>query len=112
MATVLVAVGITVLILLTGLAVQLGAVLLARHRAENAADLAALAGAAVVLDGSDRACATAGEIARANGAELVSCHQESLDVRVQARVRVRAGPLTGLATGRARAGPVAGATGP
>jgi secretion/DNA translocation related TadE-like protein len=106
-ATVVACLGIAVLVLFTGLAIQLGAVLIARHRAEVAADLAALSAASVVLGGADRACAAAAEYARENNAELVSCKQESLDIRVEVRVRVRAGPLLGAALGRARAGPVA-----
>jgi secretion/DNA translocation related TadE-like protein len=107
LATVVACLGIAVLVLVTGLAVQLGAVLIARHRAEVAADLAALSAASLVLGGSERACAAAAQYARENNAELVSCEQESLDVRVEVRVRVRAGPLLGAALGRARAGPVA-----
>lgn len=104
-ATVLVAICVATLVIVTGIAVQLGAVLLARHRAEAAADLAALAAAALVLGGTEPPCAAAEHYARANGAELVSCALDSLDVRIQVSVRVRAGPLVGVATGRARAGP-------
>lgn len=107
----LVAVCVAALVVITGVAVQLAAVLLARHRAEVAADLAALAGAAVVLAGSDTACGAATVTATANGSELVSCEQDSLDLRVQVRVRVRAGPLVGSAAGRARAGPVSESAG-
>ncbi len=47
----------------------------ARHRAESAADLAALAAAAAigVADDSAAVCAAAGPIAEANGASLASC---------------------------------------
>ncbi len=47
----------------------------ARHRAESAADLAALAAAAAigVADDSEAVCAAAGPIAEANGASLASC---------------------------------------
>jgi secretion/DNA translocation related TadE-like protein len=94
------------LVVVTGVVVQLGAAMLARHRAESAADLAALAAASAMLGGPDRACAAASTFARANGADLLSCEQDSLDVRLRVRVRVRAGPLVGSAVGRARAGPV------
>ena len=50
---------------------------LARHRSETAADLAALA-AATQIGASDQLCGVARAIARANGAELISCTQ-SLD---------------------------------
>jgi secretion/DNA translocation related TadE-like protein len=109
-ATVLVAICVATLVIVTGTAVQLGAVLLARHRAEAAADLAALAAAALVLGGTELPCAAAERYARANGAELVSCTLDSFDVRIQVSVRVRAGPLVGVATGRARAGPALDST--
>ena len=60
MATVFVCMGAALLVALTALAVQLGAAVLARQRAETAADLpAALAGAAAVLRGPDLVCAAA-----------------------------------------------------
>jgi secretion/DNA translocation related TadE-like protein len=105
-ATVLAAICVVIVIAVVGVAVQLGAALLARHRAEVAADLAALAAASMVLGGPDVACAAAMDLAHANGAELLSCEQDLLTVRVQVSVRVRAGPMVGTATGRARAGPV------
>jgi secretion/DNA translocation related TadE-like protein len=104
-ATVLAVVCLVSLLVVTGAVVQFGAAMLARHRAEVAADLAALAAASVLLGGRDRACAAAETYARSNGAQLLSCEQDSLDVRLQVRVRVRAGPLVGSAVGRARAGP-------
>jgi secretion/DNA translocation related TadE-like protein len=47
----------------------------ARHRAVTAADMAALAGAQALIDGleSDQACASAGSVAAAMGAELTGC---------------------------------------
>jgi secretion/DNA translocation related TadE-like protein len=99
--------GSVVLLVVTGLAVQLGAGVLARQRAETAADLAALAGAATVLQGPDVACQRAVAVASANGAAVQSCTVTGADVLVTVSVRVRAGPVTGSATGRARAGPVA-----
>ena len=47
-------------------------VVAAHRRAQSAADLAALAGAAAVQDGAD-ACARAGQIAARNSASLRSC---------------------------------------
>lgn len=110
-ATVFACVACVVLLALAGLAIQLGAVLVARHRAEVAADLAALAGAAVVLRGESAACGRAAEVSQANGSELSSCQVIGADLRVQVRSGVRAGPLLGWATGRARAGPAAAITG-
>jgi secretion/DNA translocation related TadE-like protein len=78
----------------------------ARHQAEAAADLAALAGAQAALDGGD-ACRSASRIAVANGGRLVGCEVEGEVVEV--RVDVDAPRLLGhtwTLSGRARAGPV------
>ena len=88
-------------------AVSAGVVALigARHQAEGAADLSALAGAQAVVEGKD-ACDAAQRIAAANGGSLVRCHVRGEIVEVRVEV---AGPrLLGEAwilTGRARAGP-------
>jgi secretion/DNA translocation related TadE-like protein len=102
----------SVLVLLVGVAVSLRAgAVLARHRAESAADLAALAAAARI--GYD-VCAPADPIARANGAGLVRCRAEvapdgrsgTVDVAVSVAVHV---PGVGIrrATATARAGRLA-----
>jgi secretion/DNA translocation related TadE-like protein len=60
-------------VLLVGVAASLRtSAVLARHRAESAADLAALA-AAGRIGRSDDGCAMAGSIAAANGTQLVGC---------------------------------------
>jgi secretion/DNA translocation related TadE-like protein len=84
-----------------------GAAIVARHRAQAAADLAALAAAAHGPDGPGPACDRAGVIAAANGARLVGCRVDGLDVVVVAEV-VPAGAagLAGTARASARAGPV------
>jgi secretion/DNA translocation related TadE-like protein len=85
-----------------------GAVRLARQRAVVAADLAALAGAARAVDGTAVACGRAGEFAAHNGARLVSCTLDGLDLVVT--VELTATPLPGLTRripAAARAGPVA-----
>ncbi|WP_432484399.1 Rv3654c family TadE-like protein [Kineococcus esterisolvens] len=77
----------------------LGAAVTARHRAQAAADLAALAGADVVLGraGGD-ACGRAARVLRAHGA-LGGCTLEAGGaVRVEARVAV-GGPLAALLAG-------------
>lgn len=109
-ATVYACLGCVLLMIVTGLAVQLGAAVLARQRAETAADLSALAGAAEVLQGPDIACAASVAVASANDAALTSCSVSGPDVLVQVSVQLRAGPLTGSAAGRARAGPAAPVT--
>jgi secretion/DNA translocation related TadE-like protein len=93
---------------------MVGAGIVARHRAQGAADLGALAGAAHAIEGEQSACATAGSIAAANGARMTRCGMEGFDVIVtvevspalvaslgrSARASARAGPATGSATRR------------
>jgi secretion/DNA translocation related TadE-like protein len=122
-ATVLVlAIGlVTVLVAIASAAV--GSAIVARHRAQTAADLAALAGALDSLDGVEVACARAREIAASNGGHLIACDLDGLDVVVTvearpsglaamggtARASARAGPVESVeidGAGSARAGPV------
>jgi secretion/DNA translocation related TadE-like protein len=79
----------------------------ARHQAEAAADLAALAGAQAAVDGDD-ACEAARRIAAANHGALTRCEVDGEIVEV--RVDVDGSRLLGriwTLTGRARAGPAA-----
>lgn len=98
--------------------IAVGSVVAARHRAESAADLAALAAADRLLLDRDGGCDRAAGIAAAQGAGLVSCAVDrSADaVEVVAEVAVRGLPArlsVGPARARARAGPVrAPVTGP
>ncbi|WP_293771911.1 Rv3654c family TadE-like protein [uncultured Corynebacterium sp.] len=74
-----------------------GAFVVARHAAQVAADMAAVAGAFAHYRGED-GCAVARDIARANGAALEACAVTGGDVSVTASVRTRAasakaGPL-------------------
>ena len=105
-ATVYACLGIVVLLAITALAVHLGAAALARQRAEIGADLAALAGAAKVLQGPDVVCASVVRVAVANGVDVQSCSVLGTDVMVTVTARAGAGLFAGLASGRARAGPV------
>jgi secretion/DNA translocation related TadE-like protein len=83
-----------------------GAAVVARHRAQAAADLAALAAAVHVAEGRDPACRQALRIATANAARLVSCRVETSDVLVTAEVRpAGVAALAGVARASARAGP-------
>lgn len=95
-------------ILLLFAAVSAGVVDLigARHQAEAAADLAALAGAKAVVHGND-ACEAARRIAAANDGVLATCEVEGeiVDVRVEVDGSRLLGKVWTL-TGRARAGPV------
>ncbi|MET8627969.1 Rv3654c family TadE-like protein [Kitasatospora sp. NPDC004669] len=91
--------------------IAVGAVVAARHRAESAADLAALAAADRLLLETDGGCGRAAGIAAAQGAALVSCAVDrSADaVEVVAEVPVGGLPVrlpVGPARARARAGPV------
>lgn len=104
MATILACFGAMVLIAVTLIALQIGAAALARNRAEIAADMGALAGAAVVLDGPTAACQAAAQVVGANGATLDSCTVDGVDVLVTAGALLQFGPLTRRATARARAG--------
>ena len=94
-------------VLCGAVATALGAVAVARQQAASAADLSALAAAAVVLHGPDVACDRARSLAAEVGAVLSSCEVDGDRVEVVAQVRP-AGPLgrLGTASVRAAAGPV------
>ena len=97
---------VSVFVLLVGLLLgALGAVAVARQQAASAADLAALAGYAHVLEGRPAICQAAERVLRPVGADLVTCEVHDGVVEIAARVRP-AGTLGrwGAATGRARAG--------
>jgi secretion/DNA translocation related TadE-like protein len=83
-----------------------GAAVVARHRAQVAADLGALAAATRVFEGQGPACAWGGEIVTRNGARLIGCDVDGFDVVVT----VSATPsgfaaAAGPARASARAGP-------
>lgn len=93
-------------LLLLGMALGVVGAMVADHRrAQAAADLAALAGAAALQSGQD-GCARASRVASANAATLTTCRVEGRDVLVTVRT---AGPRwlgqVGDLEGRARAGP-------
>jgi secretion/DNA translocation related TadE-like protein len=84
--------------------VWVGGAAVARHRAQAAADLAALAAAGRLSLGPDAACAQARNIAAAMGAVVSGCDIQNLDVVVA--VTVRPGSrIAGEARAAARAGP-------
>jgi secretion/DNA translocation related TadE-like protein len=87
--------------------VWLGAAMVARHRAQSAADLAALAAAARLPAGPVVACREAVAVAGAMRATVRACDVEGLDVvvTVTTPTGVR---LMGLAGAAARAGPAVG----
>jgi secretion/DNA translocation related TadE-like protein len=107
MATVWAACGIAALIVVAAVVWTLGAAVVARHQAGNAADLAALAAAGHADGGRDVACRHAGDIAERMGVQVRECRLAGWD----ALVTVEAGgpgllARFGRVTARARAGPV------
>jgi len=97
---------IAVLMAVTAGIAYVGSAVLARHRAQAAADLAALAGAGQLASGVETACAQASSVARAMGATVIRCELDGSDVVVAVDAAVglgmwRAGP----AHAAARAGP-------
>ena len=80
--------------------------MIARHRAQAAADLAALAGAQRLPAGPEQACRQANVLAAAMNAAVAGCDVDGLDVVVTIEVAVgfARGPL-GPARAGARAGP-------
>jgi secretion/DNA translocation related TadE-like protein len=74
----------------------------ARHRAQAAADLAALAAAARLPSGVEAACARATVVAQTMRVSDVQCGADGLDVVVTVQVAVA---FTGAARAAARAGP-------
>jgi secretion/DNA translocation related TadE-like protein len=89
----------------------IGSARVARHTAQNAADLGALAGAAQAVYGEPVACARAARFVSANAGRMTSCTVGGLEIVVRAEVTVR--PMAGLlrqATATARAGPIQAVT--
>ena len=89
------------------MAMAVGGVRAARHRAYAAADLAALAAASHLADGAGSACELAARIARGSGARLRQCvfHGRISDVVVVSEIRSIPALDHLTATARARAGP-------
>ncbi|MCF8569143.1 pilus assembly protein TadG-related protein [Gordonia sp. HY002] len=86
-----------------------GAAVLARHRAQSAADLGALAAASAQVSGRGDACAVAEDrVSVQDGSPSVAdCVVDGQDVVVRVVVRVRLGGFgVRAATAAARAGPV------
>ncbi|WP_235435771.1 Rv3654c family TadE-like protein [Mycobacterium sp. EPa45] len=96
---------IATLVAITLAGVQIGSAVIARHRAQAGADMAALAAAMWLPSGVGSACGQAAEVSRAMGAALSGCDVDGLDIVV--RVDVATGRLLGgRAHSAARAGPV------
>ncbi|MDF2824229.1 MAG: hypothetical protein K0R68_1637 [Mycobacterium sp.] len=98
---------IAVLMFTTTAVAHVGATVVARHRAQSAADLAALAAAGRLVAGHQVACATAAAVATSVHARPAGCTVAELDVTVTVTVDVHLGRWgTGQARAAARAGPV------
>ncbi|SOJ57754.1 Apoptosis inhibitor [Mycobacterium simulans] len=94
---------VALLLCVTGAGAYLGAAVVARHRAQSAADLAALAAAARLPSGTAAACARATLVARKMRVNVTQCGVDDLDVVVTVEVAV---VFSGAARAAARAGPV------
>ncbi|MFI5509796.1 Rv3654c family TadE-like protein [Mycobacterium sp. NPDC051804] len=96
-----------VLLTITVAGVYLGTAAVARHRAQAAADLAALAAAGGLADGAQAACVRAVAVADAMRTTVAECSVTGLDVVVAVEVSVALGRLgVGTARAVARAGPL------
>lgn len=97
--------------LATTVALVHGSAVLARHRVETAADLAALAAAVRIPDGAAGACAAAGRIAARNGGSVTRCVLTGNEVAIEAARPLTLGRLgSRTAVAHARAGPVVSAS--
>lgn len=96
---------VAVLLFITAAGVYVGSVVVARHRAQAAADLGALAGAAALPQGASVACARARAVVSAMRVRDVECVVQDLDLVVSVEIAV---PVAGAARAGARAGPVTG----
>jgi secretion/DNA translocation related TadE-like protein len=96
-----------VLLAITIGGVYVGSAVIARHRAQTAADLAAVAAAVHLGAGTGAACSQASALARAMGTVVTQCVVEDLDVVIIVETRVPLGRIGGgAARATARAGPV------
>jgi secretion/DNA translocation related TadE-like protein len=96
-----------VLLTITIGGVCVGSAVVARHRAQAAADLAAVAAAVYLSEGTRVACSRASALALAMNAAVTRCEVEDLDVIVTVETHVPLGQIAvGPARATARAGPV------
>jgi len=108
-ATILAAFAIAAIASVLVAVLHIGGAVVARHRAQSAADLAALAAAAAQVAGGPDSCAAARDLARAQQppADVIDCRVTGSDVVVAVRVPVALGAFgVRWADARARAGPV------
>ena len=94
---------------LLAIGLQLSSAVVARHRAEAAADLAALASATKAIAGPEAACRSATLVAERMSTTLTGCELHGWEAIV--RISARPSGLVerfGVANATARAGPVPG----
>lgn len=95
------------LLVATVLMVQFGAVVVARHRSQAAADLAALAAAGELWQGAEAGCTAAEALALRMKVRVVQCDVEGWDVVIWVEEKVPSGPFGGRSIRAvARAGPM------
>ncbi|GGC75993.1 flp pilus-assembly TadE/G-like family protein [Hoyosella rhizosphaerae] len=106
-ATVATAITIVAIVAIFAVMVHFVAAVSARHKAQGAADLAALATAYALAVGDSAPCSVGGKIVAVNGARMVSCTVDGGDVVIRAAVPLlREGNFAPkLAGASARAGP-------
>ncbi len=95
---------VAVLLSITGGSAYLGSAVIARHRAQAAADLAALAAAARLAAGPEAACEQAKAVAGQMAVRTTGCAVDDLDIVVSTEARLAVGRW-GSARAAARAGP-------
>jgi secretion/DNA translocation related TadE-like protein len=84
-----------------------GSAVIARHRAQAAADLSSLAAATHLADGTGPACSWASVLAHAMRTTVTQCVVDDLDVVVTVETSVSLGRIAaGPARATARAGPM------
>ncbi|WP_396897535.1 Rv3654c family TadE-like protein, partial [Nocardia colli] len=106
-ATVFACLALAGLIVATLMIGQVGVVVVTRHQAQAAADLAALAAAGALTEGADAGCAAAGEVARRMGTRMQECEVAEWDATVIVNRNVPMSLLVvGMVRAVARAGPV------
>ncbi|WP_216898561.1 Rv3654c family TadE-like protein [Nocardia alni] len=105
-ATVTACLALTALLAVTLLIGQAGAVIVARHRAQAAADLGALAAAGALSTSGADACTQARDLGGRMHARVRTCTIAGWDVTVVVEVTVELGPFgMRVARATARAGP-------
>ena len=98
---------VAILLTITVGGAYVGSAVIGRHRAQAAADLAAVAAAARLADGASAACSRASALALAMRTTVTQCVVEELDVAVTVEASVQFGRIdVGPARATARAGPV------